>query len=298
MIETPGRIGPFKDGNGNLYTFIESSVNSNRLMCIKSTNGGDTWREIDGSNRPANGDVEALDVQVSNDGHYLQMVHHATTTIRYYEFKMSTAASNPDTWVTGSEVEIATTTGDLGQQCAAIAIRSDGDIIAFYNRYISTVDHLFYKIDTGGGFGSEETLEDQSVYEWHWASVVIGESDLCHIFYKGDNNTFGPIYHKSLNSSDTLSARQTVSSNAGPSTEWEAAITEAVYWDDAGEENILAVFLDNSTDLFSVNVRDDGTPDSPRAAADNFCARGETANYGDSRSCVASLALDGTKILR
>jgi hypothetical protein len=302
-VETPGKVFQVDD-NGAMYYLCEATPDSgtggNSLHIMKSSDNGVTWRLVDDSNSPSVADVEALDSVISNDGEYLHILHHSTTTVEYYEFKMSTAASSPDTWVTGNFSQVRSgISGSIGQQCAQIAVRSDGDKIAIYNTYNATdaEDELNYKIDTGAGWGSEQILENESGYEWHWASVVMGESDLLHIFYKGDNNTLGPIWHKSLNSSGTLSSRQAVDSDAGSSTEYEAALTEAVYWDDAGEENIGIVFLDDTDDeLYSVVVKDDGAPETRRATSDNTCARGETTGFGDSRSCVATLALrPGTK---
>lgn len=266
FVETPNRLGPFIDTNGNIYTIIEATPSGAEFLIIKSTNGGDTWREMDGANRPLVNDLECVDAVQASDTIYI--AHHADSTVEHHTFRMSDHAS-PDTWGTTDDT-VASITGPANQQGTAIERRSDGDLIIFYNRDVSGQEELFYKINTGGGWGSELTLESEALFDWGFVTCVMGESDLIHIFYKGTGSSLGPIYHRSLSSADSLSAREAVDADAGNGSSFNAALTTAIYWDDGGDEKIMIIYSDDADDLlYSVVVTNDGSPAARKTVSDN-----------------------------
>ena len=48
FVETPGRVGPWRAQNGDLYFIMEPAETDNLFMMIKSSDDGVTWREMDG----------------------------------------------------------------------------------------------------------------------------------------------------------------------------------------------------------------------------------------------------------
>lgn len=289
FIENPGRLGPFIDTNGNIYTVVEASATDSLPLMIKSTNGGDTWREQDGAGRPAN-DLEGFDM--SQDGDVIHMVQQqsGTNDIRYHRFRTSDHAT-PDDWEIINEVIKSAVVND--DQSSACQWRSDSTIVGFWQETVSGFERIFYKIRSSGGtWGTEVNLDTTASVNFTWVTVVKGESDLIHIFYKDKTN--GDVFHKSLNSSDTLSSRETCHADAGTGTSDEKNAVPPVYWDDAGEENIMVGIKDETSQkLDTVVIKNDGAPATAVEASDNNV---ENSAGGTSLQPVANLAVDGLDV--
>ena len=95
FVESPNRIGPFRDGNGNLYAIIEPAETNNVFMVVKSSDGGVTWAEQDGASRPTTDDVESVDAVLLGDE--LHAAHHKGNKVVYNVFRVSTHPTNADT---------------------------------------------------------------------------------------------------------------------------------------------------------------------------------------------------------
>jgi len=289
-VEAPVRIGPFCDGNGNLYTLIEPYATTTTVMImIKSTDGGKTWAEVDGANNPTYGDLESIDIV--QEGTTLHIAHQPSTgnwpNIYYHTFRTSDDGSNPDTWgITDNEVYTGLSATDYS---VAIAVRSDGDVVLFYRRTDTGYESIKYKINTGT-WGGENTLDNTASTHVSAVRAVRGANDKIHVFYKDATNN--DIYHKSLSSSDVLSGRESCYTDAkSGGTDYQEAMTPAVYWDDAGDEKVMVGILDNSDNLlYTVVVTNDGTPETAKVASDNTVYN----NPGDtgSEQPVADLVVD------
>ena len=266
FTETPNRVGPHADTNGNLYFAMENAHNEASFLMVKSTDGGNTWREIDGINRPTNGDLESVDMSV--DGDTLHILHQGNTDVQYHRFRMSDHPTNPDTWeITDEAVTTVTATDD---QSAAIQHRPDNTIVGFYQRTDGGNEDIKYKIrSSGGSWGSENNLDNTASVDFTWVAVAMGASDKIHIFYKEHTN--GDVYHKSLNSSDTLSGRDQVHNDVGIGGSDRAKIgIQPVYWDDSGNEKIMVIVHDESDNYgYSSIVTNDGAPAAVVQATDN-----------------------------
>lgn len=107
FVETPGRIGPWQAGNGDLYFIMEPSETDNRFMMMKSADGGKTWREVDGANRPETGDLESVDSRQVGDS--IHIIHQVTHSVRYHVFNTSDHPNEPDRWSVRDEVAATAT---------------------------------------------------------------------------------------------------------------------------------------------------------------------------------------------
>ena len=58
-VETPGVLGPWQGEDGTLYFPMEPAETFNVLMMVASTDGGASWAEVDGDNRPVTDDLDA-----------------------------------------------------------------------------------------------------------------------------------------------------------------------------------------------------------------------------------------------
>lgn len=127
FVETPGRIGPWQTSNGDLYFIMEPTESDNLFMVVKSTDGGRSWREVGGENRPATGDLESVDGQLV-DG-TIHMVHQVTGATLHHAFRTSDHPTHPDTWELTDELA---TRVIARVQMASTVVRSDGSMVIFH----------------------------------------------------------------------------------------------------------------------------------------------------------------------
>lgn len=275
------------DGNGNIYVALEPASTDSIFMMIKSTDGGDTWAEMDGSNRPSYSDLEGMDIAYDSVNKDINIIHQGSGVedVVFHRFRPSDHPTDPDTWEITDEVITASV--DADDQHAAIQHRSDNTIVGFYRKVV-TNEGVYYKIrSSGGSWGSEVELDTEASIDFTAVTVCKGASDKIHIFYK--DNTNGYIYHKSLNISDTLSARELVHNDAGIGNTPMKNVIPPVYWDDAGDEKIMFAFQDDSDAyIYTVTIINDGTPSSVTQASDNTCIDSE----GGAKMPLATLAVD------
>lgn len=261
--ESHHRIGPFKDTNGNLYILVEPAANTgsgnNEPEFLKSTDGGKTWdwAPTDTLGSPTVNDLESADV--FQDGDTLHVVIQGGAggePVTYHKFTTSDHGSTPDEWTEiDTSIEV---TCNVDQQACGVVVRSDGDVIALY-RYNDGRERVAYKIYTGT-WSSRTIVDTTASVDFTFSGVVLGASDLTHIFYRDETNA--TIYHKSLSSADSLSARELVEADASTSiSRWGAC--PPVYWDSSGDEVIMTIVIDDSDELiYSVVITNDGTPEA------------------------------------
>jgi hypothetical protein len=259
-IETPGRIGPFKDTNGNLYTMVEPSFasGSSDPEIMKSTDGGKNWDFVNVAGHPSTvSDLESADIFQSGDTlHICIQRGSGDDKVFYSTFRMSDHAS-PDTW--GVAGETVTTPATLpSQQACGIVKRSDGTVVLAYNQG-GTNQRAVYKIRSSGGvWGSEQIIDNTASVNIIFSGIVLGASDKTHFFYKDDTND--DLYYKNLSSADVLTTdgNRVLIDNDVTSTANYWSTDPPIYWDDAGTERIMTIFRDQSDSLlYSVVVTAD-----------------------------------------
>lgn len=256
--ETATDILVADNDNGDLYYWVESHENLTRkkVFMLRSTNGGVTWTIVDKAGSPntgtdADNDTEALGMEIDpNTAGVVHIAHSDGNDAWYHRFRTSSHATNPNTWdITNKLIEQSRPKPDMDG--VDIAVRSDGDLIAFYTKGPTTADSVHYKISTDNGatWGTEQDLDGTAgeVHRSPW--IVMGANDLLHIFYVGDtggSNT-ASIYHKTLDSSDVLTTdanRDTI--EAGPLFNGSLnrnPIFGAIYYDDGGVEVVAVAYL-------------------------------------------------------
>lgn len=67
FVETSARIGPWETAMGELYFIMEPTETDNVFMMVKSTDGGKSWVDLDGNNRPTLGDLEGVGSVMTGD---------------------------------------------------------------------------------------------------------------------------------------------------------------------------------------------------------------------------------------
>jgi hypothetical protein len=204
--ETSSDIGPFIDSNGNLYTVTEVSNAEFEPAIRKSADGGRTWTEVDGANRPTVDDLES--VSLVQDGARIHMLHQRSGyRVFYNSFNTSDAAADPDRWVVRNEQVFAG--GVAIDQSASLVVRGNGDLVAFY--VVSPTQIAYRTQPAGGSWGPQAVLDDTPGKAF---SQVLAEpsrvDDSIHIAYK--NHTDSTILYRTLGPDGLLSAPVTVAS--------------------------------------------------------------------------------------
>src|SRR5690606_38098969 len=108
----------------------------NKFMMMKSSDGGRSWREVDGANRPETGDLESVDGQ--QVGSRIHIVHQVTQSVRYHVFRTSDHPTHPDSWELRDEVAAR---AEAIAQTATMAVRSDDRVATVF-----LADRLHYTI--------------------------------------------------------------------------------------------------------------------------------------------------------
>lgn len=301
LPETTRHSGPFRDSNGNLYIQVEYAEPTNRDLpaMMKSTDGGVQWTIVDQAGAPTaadndSHDFETVDVQqVGTTLHILGQL--GSGRVRYYTFNTSDAGANPDTWqIKGEVVWDIVTTAPADQDCA-IAVRSDGTVVAFYATTpvtAGTEERLAYKIRSGGTWGSENILDGTAAGCFRGVAAVVGASDTTYVFYK-DHNTTDLLYYRTLSSSNVLSGRTQV--NTAGTVPNPKPISQAIYIQDGGTE-IIAVSYRRAGGTFPlyVNTIVAGVVGTEQLVNDT--GNGVATNLAGSNQVHAVLAASGTTL--
>jgi hypothetical protein len=284
-VESPNRIGPFKDGNGNVYAIIEPAETDNVFMVIKSADGGRTWTEQDGANRPDTNDLESVDAVLAGDE--LHIAHHEGDEVVYHVFRVSTHPENPDTYRVTDELIAGPITYE--EQSVALEVLSGGRVRCFYARTAGRRGRIFYRT-RDRRWGAEQSLDDQSNVDFYGVAAVRGASDKVHIVYYGDD---GNVYHRSLSSSDVLSERESLTTEGGVSASERVPFMPPVYWEDSGDEKIMVGYRKaRDGRVYTRIITNDGRPGIESVASDH------AVNNDQAQSCqpTANLANDGSTV--
>jgi hypothetical protein len=109
------------------------------------------------------------------------------------------------------------------------------------------------------------------------------------VYYAGD----GKVYHRSLSSTDVLSERKSVTTDAGTKDSDRVPFMPPVYWEDAGEEKIMVGYRKASDGrIYTRIITNDGPPGAESVASDH------AVNNDQAQSCqpTANLANDGSTV--
>lgn len=288
MPEAHGHLGPYRDGNGNLYTVVEDlpgDEGGNEPKAMRSTDGGATWAEIDRGGRTSTGDLEgnwAIQVgsriffafQKSSGGIYLTA------------FDTSDAPAAPDTWSIERE-EIHEPEEKPEDQWVSISALGNGDIWAFYSvepaaGHSHRIAFRKRSADTGD-YGPQVLLDaDRTVSQ---AVAVQGDGDVTHVFYKDHDGQ--QVLYRALSADGTLSAPVRVDRTG--THEVHSPMTNAVVRRVDGTERVTVAWADAAGVLVSADIVG-GVPTGEQRVSDVpvVVDPGETTNLG----AVAHLAAD------
>jgi hypothetical protein len=276
FVETPGRIGPWKAGNGDLYFIMEPAETSNLFMIVKSADSGRTWQEVDAMNRPPTRDLEAVDARQVGDT--IHILHEVSRSARYHSFRTSDHPTQPDSWATRGEL-VANVSPVA--QAAALEVRSDGSLVAFY----VGPTRIHYRIRSpAGAWGVEHVIDPDLGPNLAGPQAVRGVGDTVHLAYYG---TDGTIWYRRLLANGTLTNPQQLATGAGTSRAEYGAVLPLIYIPEIN--TVVIMYRLASGHLWERRVVSDGAPTPAVRVTD----RSVITDAVDSQQPGADAMLDG-----
>ena len=279
FVETPGRIGPWRTDNGDLYFIMEPTETDNVFMMMKSNDGGLTWLEVDAVNRPRTADLEAVDAR--RVGPTIHIVHQVTEATYYHAFHTSDHSLQPDSWAIRDQT-IARIPAH--SQAAGLVHRSDKSMVAFFVGEKS----LHYSIrSTTGDWTSPLSIHPKRATYLAGPQAVLGDNDIVHLAYYAND---GSIWYRSLQPSGQLTPPQLISSGAGNSRADYGVVLPLLYIPKT--QSMVAIYRLASGELWERRVESDGTLTEPVRITDQKVVQ----NAVDSQQPGADAVLDGTTV--
>jgi hypothetical protein len=290
LHNTSGREGPFISSGGNVYVFcILDSTDT--VAPFKATDPTSSF-SIQTTWDVGTITIESLwCAQESDVIHVVVQISAAGSGSCYYNsWNMA-----DDTWSGVVTLEAFAAQDDVNRWACSIAVRSDGDLLAFYQSTRESImgqdyQRISFQIDTGSGFpgdgnGTQLTADaDYGEEHLHQPVAVMGESDLCHVFFI--NATLNDLVHNTISSTASVGTVENVDTAI---QNLNYPVSNAVYYDDSGTERIAVIYHDESFAVSLGRVTDDATPDTVASVGDN-----DAGAFSGRSFLTCAVADDGT----
>ncbi|MFO7934784.1 MAG: hypothetical protein R6U78_11970 [Bacteroidales bacterium] len=239
FVETPARIGPYENSNGELYFIMEPTETDNIFMILKSTDGGQSWFEVDAENRPQVSDLEGVGSVMSEDG-IIHIIHQISESVYHHAFATNDHAENKDRWIVDSR--LITSHDEPSTQTADITLRPDGSLVAVF----AAGDQLQYSIlEPNGKWTKVEYIYHDSPVGLTNPSLVSLPDGTVDIAYKSMD---GKGWHRQLLTDNSLTPPQQIAQNLGTTESENIAILPLVYL--PGKKATVAVFRQSDGFLY------------------------------------------------
>ncbi|WP_376693026.1 hypothetical protein [Wenzhouxiangella sp. EGI_FJ10409] len=261
FVETPMRIGPWQADNGDLYFLMEPAETWNALMAVRSSDGGDSWREVDGENRPKTGDLEGFGSLLVDDR--IHMLHQTSDEVVYHVFNTADHPEAPNSWAIRDELVAAPP--EPPTQVADIAVRSDGSVVAVYGG----PDKIRLRVRSPGGqWGEERVIDADTDPVLSGPTIVRGGSDVIHLAYTADD---GSAWYRRILPDGELSERVQVAANLGTASEDIGSILPLLYLPQS--ESVSVIYRTRDGRLHERRVEADGTWSDPLVISERVVAQ-------------------------
>lgn len=280
FAETPMRLGPWQADNGDLYFLMEPSETWNRLMTVKSSDHGRSWREVDGANRPKTGDLEGFASVLAGDR--IHMLHQTSDDVWYHVFNTADHADSPDTWAVRDE-RLASP-GEPPTQVADIAVRSDGSIVAVYGG----PDDIRVRMRSPDGLWSEaRVIDDEAGGTLSGPTLALGRNDVVHLAYTGGD---GSAWYRRIGSDGELGKPERIATDLGTGSEDVGSVLPLLYLPE--EDSVSVIYRSGKGRLFERRMNSDGYWSDAQVVSE----RRVVQNAVDSDQVGADAVVDGNAV--
>lgn len=256
FVETPMRVGPWEASNGDLYFLMEPAETWNALMTVKSSDGGASWHELDGEQRPETGDLEGFASVLVDD--QIHMLHQTSNHVFYHVFRTSDHPEQPDTWAIQDE-RLASPV-EPPTQVADLAVRSDGSVVAIYGG----PNKVHFRTRSPEGDWSEESIIDaEQGPDLSGPTLALGQDDVVHMAYTGIDGT---AWYRQLSPENELTDRVEVAEGLGTDSEDIGSILPLVYLPESDTVSLIYRLSDGH--LWERRVNAEGDWSEPMQVTD------------------------------
>lgn len=278
--ETPGRVGPWEASNGDLYFLMEPAETYNVLMTVKSTDGGQTWREVDGANRPETGDLEGFASDYENNT--IHMLHQTSNEVLHHTFHTSDHPTDPDTWQVRDDT--VATPEEPPTQVAALTVRSDGSMVGVYGG----PEKIYYKIrSTDGRWGEKTVIDaDLSTGVLSGPMTVLGEDDVVHLAYTEISDSDGSVWYRRIGADGLLTPRVQLDSAIGTSEVDRGSVLPLVFLPETN--TVVAIYRLATGKLWARQIIDHGAPTEPVQVSDRIIVQSATDSDQTGADAIAA----------
>ncbi len=278
---------PIIDGNGNLYRIVESPQDDgNEPKMMKSDDGGATWAEVDGGNRPDASDLEGTyQLQV---GTRVFFTVTRGSDVWFFAFDTSDG-DNPDTWLPTEQVDEDLSNGSV-VQFSSLAQLQDGSFwLAYSDTLVSGRQQIALRPrDPAGVYGAKISVDVDSG-SWTGPRLVSGSDDTTHLFYKDDLDHH--VYWRTIAPDGELSRATQV--DADGSSQEPIPHTHPVVFEVDGQE-VIAFAMANGDDQLAAVTIVDGALEPEETLSDDPVLQNPPVLLNE--GAVAHVALAGTTV--
>jgi hypothetical protein len=249
--ETPGRLGPWETSGGSLYFLMEPAESYNKLMTVKSADGGQTWGEVDSPRRPETGDLEGFASAIHNGT--IHMLHQIDAGVLHHSFRTTDHPSNPDTWDVRDDT--VATPGEPPVQVTSLTARPDGSLVGTYGG----PSRIHYKIRSPDGtWGPETTIPSPTGGALSGPQTTLGAGGTVHLAYTRRDGTG---WHRRIRQDGSLSPPAQVTSDLGTAETDIGSILPLVHLPESNATVIL--YRRASGRIWARRTAENGALDSP-----------------------------------
>lgn len=257
FVETPARIGPWETAEGLLYFIMEPTETDNVFMMVKSSDGGKTWTEVDGNNRPSIGDLEGVGSVMTDDG-IIHIVHQTSDEVVHHAFATSDNTDTPDHWIIDSDT--ISLPIEPPTQVADVVARPDGSLVAIFG----ADDKLHLSIrSTEGIWGKEFPLDIDKPYWLTSPALVARPNGTVDIAYK---TVYGHGWHRQLLIDNTLTEPVQIAEEIGLTEDESMSILPLIYLHEIN--TLVVVYRDMDGYLYMISKPDNGEWSKPLQVSD------------------------------
>jgi len=282
FVETPARIGPYENSKGELYFIMEPTETDNIFMMVKSTDGGQSWFEVDAENRPEVSDLEGVGSVMSNDG-IIHIVHQISEGVYHHAFATSNHKENNDRWIVDSR--LITSHDAPPTQTADITLRPDGSLVAVF----AAGNHLQYSIlEPHGKWSKAEFLNHDHPADFTNPSIVCLPDGTVDIVYKSMD---GKGWNRQILMDNSITKPQLFTQNLGTSERENISILPLIYL--PGKKTTVAVYRKSDGYLYLSARSSNNSWSEPTRVSD----RPVVTNAVDSEQAGADLVAWGDQII-
>ncbi|MFC2126733.1 exo-alpha-sialidase, partial [Bacteroidota bacterium] len=282
FVETPARIGPYENSKGELYFIMEPTETDNIFMMVKSTDGGQSWFEVDTQNRPEVSDLEGVGSVMSNDG-IIHIIHQISEGVYHHAFATSDHKESKDRWIVDSR--LITSHDAPPTQTADITLRPDGSLVSVF----AAGNHLQYSIlEPYGKWSKAEFLNHDHPVGFTNPSIVCLPDGTVDIVYKSMD---GNGWHRQILPDNSLTKPQLFTQNLGSAGSENIAILPLIYLPD--KKTTVAVFRQSDGYLYLSARSSNNSWSEPTRVSD----RSVVTNAVDSDQAGADMVAWGNQII-